>query len=296
MRFLTRLLTATLAFALGSAAWAIDVIPRLPHTVEDGTRVMLAPVSLRLERTDEEPRSDLASERKARFEVGELPKATAYLVAYVPSVPGLLGSVAWPPPAGASTVEIGMSTLCSGNRDALRPCGAYAEAGPRWFQAWLETGDDASRMLARLSRRPAPRQVRVDLPMPDDPPTAPKTPPSKPAPTPVKGADREIRLLEPCDGALAFPKVLHEHKPQPVYPVLARKEKVSGTVSLDALIRKDGTIGEIELRSSDQPGYGFEQSARDAVSQWRYQPARCDDEPIEVYFEVRIFFALLTGG
>ncbi|ANM29240.1 hypothetical protein ABI59_06035 [Acidobacteria bacterium Mor1] len=291
MRFLTRLLTATAAFALGSTAWAIDVIPRLPHTIEDGTRVMLAPVSLRLEETDEESRAGLVSDRRAKFDVGELPRSTAYLVAYVPSTPGLLGSVAWPPPEGAPTLEIGMSTLCSGNRDALRPCGAWADAGPGWFQAWLETGDEARRMLARLSRRPPARKVSVNLPMPDDPPTAPEKKAS-----PSRGKERDLRLLEPCEGALSIPKVLPEHKPQPEYPVEARRKKIGSIVTLEALIRKDGSVDEIKVLSSEQRGYGFEQAAEDAVSRWRYQPARCDGEPVDVYFEVRIFFALLTTG
>ena len=47
----------------------------------------------------------------------------------------------------------------------------------------------------------------------------------------------------------------------------ARKE---GLVVLDAVIHRDGSVGEIRILKSSGPA--FEESAIKALSQWRYSP------------------------
>jgi TonB family protein len=55
---------------------------------------------------------------------------------------------------------------------------------------------------------------------------------------------------------------------QPIYPTLMQSARVSGQVVLDAIIRPDGTIGDITvLRATND---AFAQSAIAAVKQWRY--------------------------
>ena len=57
---------------------------------------------------------------------------------------------------------------------------------------------------------------------------------------------------------------------QPIYPRQMESMRIVGTVVLDAVIRRDGTIGDITiLRSSNA---AFAQSAITAVKQWRYSP------------------------
>jgi TonB family protein len=54
----------------------------------------------------------------------------------------------------------------------------------------------------------------------------------------------------------------------PIYPVLMQSARINGQVVLDAIIRPDGTIGDITvLRSTND---AFAQSAMAAVKQWRY--------------------------
>jgi TonB family protein len=60
------------------------------------------------------------------------------------------------------------------------------------------------------------------------------------------------------------------NKVTPVYPPLFEKARIPGTVVLDAVIRRDGTIGDVRvLKSTNDP---FAQAAVTAVRQWRYTP------------------------
>jgi TonB family protein len=55
---------------------------------------------------------------------------------------------------------------------------------------------------------------------------------------------------------------------QPIYPPLLQSARMQGQVVLDAIIRPDGSIGDITVLSSTNPA--FAQSAIAAVRQWRY--------------------------
>jgi len=57
-------------------------------------------------------------------------------------------------------------------------------------------------------------------------------------------------------------------KVQPVYPPFMRNARMTGQVVLDAIIRPDGTIGDITVLQSTNEA--FTQSAIAAVKQWRY--------------------------
>lgn len=55
---------------------------------------------------------------------------------------------------------------------------------------------------------------------------------------------------------------------QPIYPTIMQSARVSGQVVLDAIIKPDGTIGDVTvLRATND---AFAQSAIAAVKQWRY--------------------------
>jgi TonB family protein len=63
-------------------------------------------------------------------------------------------------------------------------------------------------------------------------------------------------------------------KVDPVYPVTMQAAGIDGVVVLDAVIHRDGTIGDITILKSSAPA--FEQAAIDAVKQWRYTPLPYD--------------------
>ena len=57
-------------------------------------------------------------------------------------------------------------------------------------------------------------------------------------------------------------------KVTPTYPHTMESARIPGTVVLDAIIRRDGTIGEIKILQSTNAA--FAQAAADAVKRWRY--------------------------
>ena len=78
----------------------------------------------------------------------------------------------------------------------------------------------------------------------------------------------------------------------PKYPELGRVARVDGQVILQAIIRKDGSVGDISVIRVNRPNLGFEEAAIAAVRQWRYEPARQDGKAVEVYFTLVIDFSL----
>ena len=71
----------------------------------------------------------------------------------------------------------------------------------------------------------------------------------------------------------------------PTYPRLMEQARVPGTVVLEAIIHRDGSIGDITLKSATNDA--FAQAAMEAVKQWRYTPI-----PYEGIVTVTVNFTL----
>jgi TonB family protein len=56
----------------------------------------------------------------------------------------------------------------------------------------------------------------------------------------------------------------------PTYPRVMEQARVPGTVVLEAIIHRDGSIGDITLKSATNEA--FAQAAMEAVKRWRYAP------------------------
>ena len=82
------------------------------------------------------------------------------------------------------------------------------------------------------------------------------------------------------------------HKVEPSYPPIAKTARVSGTVILQALISKEGTIENLHVVSGHPL---LTQSALEAVKQWRYRPYILNGEPVEVETTVEVHFTLAGG-
>ncbi len=79
------------------------------------------------------------------------------------------------------------------------------------------------------------------------------------------------------------------YQPRPVYPPLAMMARIQGTVVLQAIIGKDGTIQDLKVLSGHPL---LVQAALDAVRTWRYQPTLLNTEPVEVLTEIDVKFTL----
>ena len=78
-------------------------------------------------------------------------------------------------------------------------------------------------------------------------------------------------------------------KVEPRYPPLAIVARIQGTVVLEAVISKAGTIENLRLVSGNPMLAG---AALDAVSQWRYRPYILNGDVIEVETEITVNFVL----
>jgi len=75
----------------------------------------------------------------------------------------------------------------------------------------------------------------------------------------------------------------------PNYPKQARARKVQGTVVLEAIVNKKGTVDSLQLVSGDSL---LAQAAADAVKQWKYKPYFHNGEPTEFQTRITIDFKL----
>ncbi len=78
-------------------------------------------------------------------------------------------------------------------------------------------------------------------------------------------------------------------KVAPQYPAIAKAARVQGTVVLQAVISKQGTIEDLKV--IDGPPL-LQQAALDAVKRWTYKPYMLNGEPVEVATMVNVIFSL----
>ena len=79
------------------------------------------------------------------------------------------------------------------------------------------------------------------------------------------------------------------HKTIPAYPPIALAAHVEGTVVLQATISAAGTIENLRVVSGPAM---LQQTALEAVSNWRYRPYLLNGQPVEVETTVNVIFSL----
>jgi TonB family protein len=73
----------------------------------------------------------------------------------------------------------------------------------------------------------------------------------------------------------------------PVYPGLAKSNRVTGEVTLDALIDAAGNVTAVRVISGPTL---LQQAAIEAVRQWKYEAARLDGRPVAMHLWVTVKF------
>lgn len=79
-------------------------------------------------------------------------------------------------------------------------------------------------------------------------------------------------------------------KVMPRYSEAARRMRREGSVFLEAIIDKDGRVANVRVLKG--LGFGLDEEAVQAVSQWTYKPAQLGARIIAVYLTVRVDFKL----
>ena len=89
-------------------------------------------------------------------------------------------------------------------------------------------------------------------------------------------------------GDVVLPTILK--KVEPLYPDVARRARIEGKVTLQAVIQTNGDVGECVVLASSNPM--FNEPAIAAVKQWRYKPALQNGRPVAIYFTIVVQFKL----
>jgi len=94
------------------------------------------------------------------------------------------------------------------------------------------------------------------------------------APLPVGGDVKSARLIKSVP---------------PVYPPVARTQRIAGSVSIDAVVDTEGNVSTMKVLSG--PAI-LHRAALDAVKQWHYEPALLDGKPTASHLTVIVQFRL----
>lgn len=139
----------------------------------------------------------------------------------------------------------------------------------------------------RPKRAPLPESLRTSAPI-TPPPSMTVTPgqimpvsaPPPVSPIPSQSGD-SIRLTEGMARALAV------HTVDPVYPPEARAQRLQGSVVLQAVIGRDGSVQDLKLLR----GYFvLGKAAIAAVKQWRFRPSTINGRPVEAQTVITVNF------
>jgi TonB family protein len=84
------------------------------------------------------------------------------------------------------------------------------------------------------------------------------------------------------------PRLLKEVRAQ--YSDQARRANLEGSVELEIVIRRDGSVGDVKVLRG--LGLGLNEQAVQAVRQWRFAPSTLKGTPVDVIVEVSVEFRL----
>jgi TonB family protein len=147
------------------------------------------------------------------------------------------------------------------------------------FDVRTSSTDTAAPPLTDTTSTEVPETASAEPP----PPAAEPEPTPEPAPV-----ERTTGVYSAVPAGGTQPEELDRVVPR--YPAAARRMNAQGAVVVRGIVRRDGTIDNLEV-IKDLPG-GLGDEARRAVSRWRFRPATYRGEPIDVYYTVTVNFRL----
>jgi periplasmic protein TonB len=176
-------------------------------------------------------------------------------------------------PAAKPVAPESRTTPVVTNRTALPPLQVEVVAG------------DEHRMV-----RPGSPSVKVDLqagkaPLTASEPSVAPAPTSTPVAAPATEAAERVHMSPNATSALSHPV-------SPNYPLLARQMKVQGSVIMQALISREGTIQDLQVLSG--PAI-LAAAAREAVKQWRFKPYFQEGQAVETQAKITVNFTISTN-
>jgi TonB family protein len=101
-----------------------------------------------------------------------------------------------------------------------------------------------------------------------------------------KPAVKEVQAVRP---PLGVAKGLVVKRVAPIYPEAAKQARIQGTVTLEAMVTKQGYV---EIRRIINGPFALIEAAYDAVKQWQYRPYLLKGEPVEMITDTDVVFRL----
>lgn len=89
---------------------------------------------------------------------------------------------------------------------------------------------------------------------------------------------------------VTLPEIIREVKP--AYTSDAMRAKVQGTVLLEAVVRPDGSVGDVRIVRSLDPTFGLDNEAVKAARQWQFRPGMRLGQPVPVLITIELMFTL----
>jgi periplasmic protein TonB len=77
-------------------------------------------------------------------------------------------------------------------------------------------------------------------------------------------------------------------QPSPIYPPEAQRNRIEGEVTVEFVVRPDGTVDRVLVTRSTNPI--FEEPALRAVRRWRFNPGEKDGRPVSARMRITIPF------
>jgi TonB family protein len=105
----------------------------------------------------------------------------------------------------------------------------------------------------------------------------------KPAPPPDESEKPVVKI----GGRVVPAKIVSQQAP--IYPENARRARVEGAVTLNAVVSTQGILQEIRIVSGHPL---LVEAALDCVRKWRYRPGTLNEQAIEMPITIRVVFKL----
>jgi periplasmic protein TonB len=102
-------------------------------------------------------------------------------------------------------------------------------------------------------------------------------------PSEAPDPDRVFQISE-----VQLPPVAIE-APKPPYPEVAREAGIDGRVETEVLVRADGTVARVRVKSGNTL---LANSAQETLYRWRFKPAMANGRPVSVWVEISVNFTL----
>lgn len=91
-------------------------------------------------------------------------------------------------------------------------------------------------------------------------------------------------------GGVTAPRLIKSVRPD--YPGDAMRAKLQGIVRMQAVVKADGTVGEVRVVSSLDRKFGLDDSAVKSVKEYRFTPGTKDGVAVPVLVSVEVQFAV----